>query len=393
MPPKKPSSKVINKAKDKLVEDKTFGLKNKKGKKQQDFIQQVQKQVDSRFNVKPAAKKKDVGDELEIFKPVLATPVQQKVSAGADPSSVLCAFFKAGSCGKGNKCKFSHDLSKERKSEKRSIYGEMDAAAQENDKMENWDQNKLQDVVTMKHSADNARKNQTDIVCKYFIEAIEKNLYGWFWNCVNGDKCMYKHALPPGFVLKKDAKLEEKEQISLEELIEVERANISKKGALTPVTLESFLAWKQRKLAAKAEAAKVEEKKKEEFVKAGRAVGLSGRDLFAYRPELFQDDEGAADDTSYARAVDPNYAEEKTNEEKNYSDHEDEEDGEGEGEEGEEDDEEEEDEDEGESSSSSTTTTTTTTTTATTTTTTTTTTTSGVPVDESLFDDDVVDDE
>ena len=41
---------------------------------------------------------------------------------GADPKSVLCAFFKAGTCGKGNKCKFSHDLSLERKSEKRSIY-------------------------------------------------------------------------------------------------------------------------------------------------------------------------------------------------------------------------------------------------------------------------------
>ena len=41
---------------------------------------------------------------------------------GADPKSVLCAFFKSGSCGKGNKCKFSHDLSLERKGEKRSVY-------------------------------------------------------------------------------------------------------------------------------------------------------------------------------------------------------------------------------------------------------------------------------
>ena len=44
------------------------------------------------------------------------------MSLGADPKSVLCAFFKSGTCGKGNKCKFSHDLSLERKSEKRSIY-------------------------------------------------------------------------------------------------------------------------------------------------------------------------------------------------------------------------------------------------------------------------------
>lgn len=59
-------------------------------------------------------------------------------------------------------------------------------------------------------------------VCKYFLEAIEKNLYGWFWTCPNGgNKCMYRHALPPGFVLKKDLKKEEADDtVSLEELIE-----------------------------------------------------------------------------------------------------------------------------------------------------------------------------
>lgn len=33
---------------------------------------------------------------------------------------------------------------------------------------------------------------------------------------------MYRHALPPGFVLKKDKKDDEKETISLEDFIEVE---------------------------------------------------------------------------------------------------------------------------------------------------------------------------
>ena len=41
---------------------------------------------------------------------------------GTDPKSVLCAFFKSGSCGKGAKCKFSHDLDIERKTEKRNLY-------------------------------------------------------------------------------------------------------------------------------------------------------------------------------------------------------------------------------------------------------------------------------
>lgn len=61
-------------------------------------------------------------------------------------------------------------------------------------------------------------------VCKYFLDAIENNKYGWFWVCPGGgDNCMYRHALPPGFVLKKDKKKEEKQdEISLEDLIEKE---------------------------------------------------------------------------------------------------------------------------------------------------------------------------
>lgn len=35
---------------------------------------------------------------------------------------MVCAFFKQGQCTKGDKCKFSHDLSLERKGEKRSVY-------------------------------------------------------------------------------------------------------------------------------------------------------------------------------------------------------------------------------------------------------------------------------
>lgn len=54
-----------------------------------------------------------------LFKPVAQV---QKVSAGADPKSVLCVFFKQGHCSKGDKCKFSHDLSLENKAEKKSLY-------------------------------------------------------------------------------------------------------------------------------------------------------------------------------------------------------------------------------------------------------------------------------
>ena len=35
---------------------------------------------------------------------------------------MLCAFFKAGSCCKGDKGKFAHDLNVARKGEKRNVY-------------------------------------------------------------------------------------------------------------------------------------------------------------------------------------------------------------------------------------------------------------------------------
>lgn len=50
---------------------------------------------------------------------------------GADPRSVVCAFFKQGQCSKGDKCKFSHDLSLDRKGEKRSLYVDQRDAEEE----------------------------------------------------------------------------------------------------------------------------------------------------------------------------------------------------------------------------------------------------------------------
>jgi hypothetical protein len=35
-----------------------------------------------------------------------------------------------------------------------------------------------------------------------FIDAVEKNLYGFNWVCPDGgDECKYRHMLPAGFVL------------------------------------------------------------------------------------------------------------------------------------------------------------------------------------------------
>lgn len=317
MPPKKPAPAAANKKtqekkKEKIIEDKTFGLKNKKGAKQQKFIKAVTQQVkfgqqnarqiaaaESEKTKKKDDKKKELSELNELFKPVVAA---QKVSKGVDPKSVLCAFFKQGQCTKGDKCKFSHDLSLERKCEKRSLYVDgRDDELLEKDTMENWDEKKLEEVVNKKHGEAEKKKAKTQIVCKYFLDAIENNKYGWFWVCPGGgDNCMYRHALPVGFVLKKDKKNEEKneEEISLEDLIETERSLLG--ANVTRITLETFLAWKKRKRQEKlAKAEQDMERKKADF-KAGRALGVSGREVFEFRPELVDDDDEEADDTKYA---------------------------------------------------------------------------------------------
>lgn len=311
MPPKKAaapgsSKKTEQKKKEKVIEDKTFGLKNKKGAKQQRFIQQVEKQVKS-GGIHPAKpmddKKKDKESKMKEQKELamLFKPVQtQKVEKGTDPKSVVCAFFKQGQCTKGDKCKFSHDLTIERKAEKRSLYVDM---RDDDDNMANWDEDKLKEVVEKKHGEGNKQRPSTDIICKHFLEAVEKSKYGWFWECPSGTKCIYRHALPPGFVLKRDKKKmeEKKNEISLVDLIERERAALGPNQ--TKITLETFLAWKKKKIKEKQDAVNKADEQRRSDYKAGRAVGLSGREMFSFDPALAADadeeDDEAVDLANY----------------------------------------------------------------------------------------------
>ncbi|XP_045526315.1 zinc finger CCCH domain-containing protein 15 homolog [Pieris brassicae] len=297
MPPKKApasSKKTEQKKKEKVIEDKTFGLKNKKGAKQQKFIQQVEKQVKS-GGIHPAKpmedKKKDKEQKLKDQKELAALfkPVQtQKVEKGIDPKSVVCAFFKQGQCAKGDRCKFSHDLTIERRAEKRSLYVDM---RDDDDNMDNWDEEKLKEVVEKKHGEGDKQRPTTDIICRHFLEAVERSKYGWFWECPAGTKCIYRHALPPGFVLKRDKKKmeEKKNEISLVDLIEKERAALGPNQ--TKITLETFLAWKKKKIKEKQEALNMAEEQRRSDYKAGRAVGISGREMFSFDPTMADDAE------------------------------------------------------------------------------------------------------
>lgn len=68
----------------------------------------------------------------------------------------------------------------------------------------------------------------------------------------------------------------------------------------TKVTLESFLAWKKRKIQEKKDQlAKDEEQRKKDY-KSGKQFGFSGREMFSFNPELatqndLDDDEAAFD--------------------------------------------------------------------------------------------------
>ncbi|KAM5531792.1 hypothetical protein V8D89_014562 [Ganoderma adspersum] len=303
MPPKK-QQQASGSSKSK--EDKTFGMKNKnRSAKVQKEVATIQKQQAMAGKSRAALEKekekamrekakleeeKRKKEEAALFKPVQT----QKVPFGVDPKTVLCVFYKAGTCEKGAKCKFSHDKDIERKVEKRNLY-EDNREGKMTDTMETWDEEKLRTVVLSKSG--NPRTT-TDIVCKYFIQAIETEKYGWFWECPNGENCHYRHALPPGFVLKSQKKaIEDAEKanaISLEEFLEVERHKLGTN--LTPVTPETFAKWKRTRMDKKLAEDEALRKAKDEKHAAGKSSGMSGRDLFTYNPEWFEDEEEADED-------------------------------------------------------------------------------------------------
>lgn len=306
MPPKNSTlKKAENKKKDKVLEDKTFGLKNKKGGKAQKYIANVEKQVKGGGNPElrkleqerekakkdKELKEKELKETQSLFKSVQAA---QKVDDGVDPKTVFCAFFKQKLCKKGDRCKFSHDPEVERKAAKRNIY---EAKKDEDDNMDEWDEDKLAEVVNKKH-ANEKPANATAIICKDFLDAVENNKYGWFWECPTGGKtCKYKHALPPDFVLKKDKKAKEKETdgITMEDLIEKERALLDS-SKCTKVTLETFVAWKKKKLKEKAMAEKKDKDKKKKDLKSGTTSGMSGRDMFLLDPSMLTQHEEEAEE-------------------------------------------------------------------------------------------------
>ncbi|CAL4962906.1 unnamed protein product [Urochloa decumbens] len=227
MPPKKAApSKAELAKKQKVVEDKTFGLKNKNVQKYiQSLHQAVQPKPDAtKTAVKKKKEEKAREKELnDLFKVAVSQP---KVPVGVDPKSIL---------------------------------------------------RRVRRLIS----------TQTSVmqVCKYFLDVVEKKQYGWFWVCPNGGKdCHYRHALPPGYVLKSQMKAlleEESEKMVIEDEIEDQRR---KTKTTTPMTTELFMEWKRRE-AEEREAGQA-------ALKAERAKNdrMSGRELFMADASVFVDD-------------------------------------------------------------------------------------------------------
>ncbi|XVE61768.1 hypothetical protein DITRI_Ditri06bG0066300 [Diplodiscus trichospermus] len=258
MPPKQASKAEISK-KQKIVEDKTFGLKNKnKSKNVQKYVQNLKQSVQPKPDPSKVAQKKkkeeDKAKEKELNDLFKIAVTQPKVPV---------------------------------------------------DTMEDWDQETLEKVVESKRKEYQQNK-PTDIVCKYFLEAVEKKQYGWFWVCPNGGKdCHYRHALPPGYVLKSQMKAlieEESEKTPIEDEIENQRAKLT---TSTPMTPELFMKWKKKKIAERDESLAAQ---KAERAKNDR---MSGRELFMSDASIFVDDAEAYE--KYQREEESHAPENKAN--------------------------------------------------------------------------------
>lgn len=300
----------------KTAEDKTFGMKNKnKSKAVQNVIkgmatQQVKGGMDNIINSEFAAAK--AKKELEKERAFMADVKLGALRAydntkekAEDPSKKICPYFKAGLCQKGRKCKFLHEKAGSSGTQKANVYQDIRGEGGDDEGLYS-DQKKLEEAVKFNQNK-YVNPNATTLPCHHFLNAIADQKYGWFWQCPNGYDCKYKHALPVGFVLqKKDDGRGEKKEFNVETDIDQAISDLASKG--TKMTYKLYLEWRERRKLRKAKEA--EQKKKDEMKAAGikqpkKGIKImTGKSLFVFDPNLFQDDADAAKATELVKEVD-----------------------------------------------------------------------------------------
>lgn len=313
------SNKAKQGAQKQIVDDKTFGLKNKnKSKKVQMYVKQVVASTKASFtdkkketelekkNAEKAEKKRRKEEIAELFKQSI---VQPKVPFGVDPKTIACEYFKAGQCTKtGDKCKFSHDQT--------ICFGRKKAVTNKIDLCVDVQGNKAEediaitDPVELQKAIEKKAKQmacETHIVCKHFLGAIEEKKYGWFWECPDnqdGKTCKYRHALPPGYVFKDKKKKsgdeddEEGDGLTLEERLDQMRKGVGP-GAM--VTAETFKEWKEARRKKKEEEEEAKAKAAQKGYKKGGKTNMTGRQLFEFDSSIFVDDAEASGSDTYKK--------------------------------------------------------------------------------------------
>ncbi|MEJ1281255.1 hypothetical protein NN561_012204 [Cricetulus griseus] len=91
-------------------------------------------------------------------------------------------------------------------------------------------------------------------------------------------------------------------QKNMELLLQLGQYNLKKfegRPNVTKITLESFLAWKKRKRQEKIDKLEQDMERQKADFKAGKALVISGHEVFEFHPELVNDDDEEADDTRY----------------------------------------------------------------------------------------------
>jgi hypothetical protein len=287
MPPKKQPPPTANKPK-KAAVDPTFGMKNKKGKKgqavQQQFSNSQSSAKQDRLKAEQAAARKaekqarwDKEEEAAaLYKKVEEKQKPQVCPIGVDPQSILCVYFKNGFCQLADKCKFSHDFGVENKTAMKDMYTDTRELSNiEMVDMKEWDEDTLRAVLKKKEIG--RPPNASQQVCKHFIKAIEDNKWGWFWECPNGNNtCIYRHALPPDYVLKKNLKKDKSETRTIEEVLEEERGRLT--GTGTKVTPETFAVWFAKIKQEKEKEAKKVNDARQQDLRSGK-LRMTGREL------------------------------------------------------------------------------------------------------------------
>jgi hypothetical protein len=247
MPPKKKeaaSKKNVQKKKASLIEDKTFGLKNKKNsKKMQDFVKGVERNV------------MNSGD------PKTRKMEEQRKKAKED-----------------NKAR-----KKAAVDEQNALFGEALMAVTKKGAGTNQKDGKVE--AKGRDHEDDAAKKSTSRAMKMMFQ-------------MDASEMRDRLKEDPDYVPTIEDEIEDQRQLKVEEL--------KKAGNGTPVTPETFAAWQEGKRLKREAAAKKKVEAELRKKKGGKGLSvLTGRDLYMYKKELFQKVDNDENETGMSMEREP----------------------------------------------------------------------------------------